>query len=83
MFSYITAGDGQAEKGSWTIPHHPGKRVHVQTKVLKPHRRAVKNADSCKNAAATPTSVRGRMSGSASTRAMISHRMMPKAKTST
>lgn len=33
--SYIAAVDGQVEQCSWTVPHHPGKGVYVQTKVLK------------------------------------------------
>lgn len=35
MFSYVAAGDGQVEERGWTIPHHPGKGLHVQTKVLQ------------------------------------------------
>lgn len=35
LFSYVAAGDGQVEKAGWTIPHHPGKGVHIQTKVLQ------------------------------------------------
>lgn len=33
--AYVAAADGQVEESRWTVPRHPGKRVHVQAEVLK------------------------------------------------
>ena len=35
--TYITAGDGEAEERSGTIPNHAFKRFHVEAKILHTH----------------------------------------------